>query len=76
MIYISLRNLQDVERIDLSNYTGSDVNITSFRLVDPDTPIAREYQKDWKPIPNSQGLLGRGRAHPLFVSRLLIAVGN
>ena len=45
-----------------------DVNITSFRLVDPDTPNAREYLKDWTPVPDTTGVFGRGRAHPLFVS--------
>ena len=45
-----------------------DVNITSFRLVDPNTPKAQEYLKDWTPVPDTEGVFGRGRAHPLFVS--------
>ena len=48
------------------------VNITSFRLVDPDSPKAREYLKDWTPVPDVTGVFGRGRAHPLFVSNLKV----
>ena len=59
--------IQDVERIDISPYKYVDVNITSFRLVDPERPKAREYLKDWNWTPDSNGAPARGRSHPLFV---------
>ena len=57
-----------MERIDISPYKYVDVNITSFRLVDPERPKAREHLKDWNWTPDSNGAPARGRAHPLFVS--------
>ena len=66
----------DFSKIVLKNARGHitksikdiNVNITSFRLVDPDTPHARDYLKDWADVPDITGVYGRGRAHPLFVS--------
>ena len=55
---------QDMERVNLFPIKHSDVNITSFRIVDPDSPRAREYLKDWTPE-----VFGRGRNHPLYVSK-------
>ena len=54
-----------MERVNLYKFKDSNVNMTSFRLVDPDSPKAREYLKDWNQ--NSE-VFGRGRNHPLFVS--------
>ena len=67
MYYTVICIYQDVGRVDLSPYKYQDVNITSFRLVDPDKPKAREYLKDWTYSPENKGIFARGRAHPLFV---------
>ena len=57
-----------MERIDISHYKDVGVNITGFRVVDPDTPKTKEYLKDWKYGIEGKGNFARGRAHPLFVS--------
>ncbi len=54
----------DLERIDLSPYKASSVNITGFRLTDTTSPQVHQYLKKW----SYSGGTGRGREHPLFVS--------
>jgi hypothetical protein len=39
---------QDVHTLDLEGYIKADVNITSFRLVDPGMPKVQQIVDQWK----------------------------
>lgn len=54
-----------MDRLDLSPFKYVDVNITGFRLVDPETEQVEAYLKKWNW--KFAGIDGRGRNHPLFV---------
>eukprot|EP00090_Calanus_glacialis_P018188 TRINITY_DN28216_c0_g1_i1.p1 TRINITY_DN28216_c0_g1~~TRINITY_DN28216_c0_g1_i1.p1 ORF type:complete len:919 (-),score=157.38 TRINITY_DN28216_c0_g1_i1:468-3224(-) len=50
----------DVDKVNVEAYTHQNVNITGFRIVDPDTQLVRKYLKKY-PKRSLQG-----RNHPLF----------
>jgi len=54
----------DLDKVDLSLFAGNNVNITGFRLTDPDTDAAHAYLKEF---PNN----GKGKEHPLYSANAL-----
>ena len=54
----------DVDKVNLEAFTNQNVNITGFRLVDPESRPAQLYMKKF---PNS----GRGSAHALYSENAL-----
>ena len=55
----------DIDKINLDLYTMHNVNITGFRLVDPDSSAALQYLKNF---PND----GEGKEHYLYSENALI----
>ena len=55
----------DIDKINLDAYTMHNVNITGFRIVDPDSPAVQQYLKKF---PNA----GSGKENYLFSENALI----
>ena len=58
----------DIDKVNLEVYTHQNVNITGFRIVDPDTQLVRRYLKKF---PNRRLNL-QGRSNPLFSDNALM----
>ena len=56
----------DLDKVNIEKYTYQNVNITGFRLVDPDSPVAKRYLKK-----NPQRFL-EGKANPLYSQNALM----
>lgn len=56
----------DLSHINVEQYTYMNVNITGFRMIDPDTDIARRYLKK-----NPQRFL-KGKSNPLYSQNALM----
>lgn len=53
--------LQDLQTIDLEPYQHGDINITAFRIVDPDKPEVRSVVRQWNNLINTQGARGQNQ---------------
>ena len=56
----------DLSHINVEQYTYMNVNITGFRMIDPETQIARKYLKK-----NPQRFL-KGKSNPLYSQNALM----
>lgn len=56
----------DVDKINVEQYIHQNVNITGYRLVNPDTQLVRTYLK------KSKNRFNKGKANPLYSNNALM----
>ena len=61
-----LMSSSDLDKINIEKYTYQNVNITGYRIVDPDTEPVRKYLK------KSPHRFLQGKSNPLFSSNALM----